>query len=43
MFELAIQVFNLKKELDEAKTKKNINNNLTWIEMERKKNFPCDY
>ena len=43
MFELAIQVFNLKKEVDEAKMKKNINNNLTWIEMERKKNFPCDY
>ena len=44
MFELAIQYFNMKKELDEMKNiQNNENNNLTWVEIERRKNFPCEY
>lgn len=44
MFELAIQYFNMKKELDEVKNiQNNESNNLTWVEIERRKNFPCEY
>ena len=44
MFELAIQYFNMKKELDDMKNiQNNENNNLTWVEIERRKNFPCEY
>jgi chromosome segregation ATPase len=44
MFELAIQYFNMKKELDEMKNiQNNENSNLTWVEIERRKNFPCEY
>ena len=44
MFELAIQYFQLKKELDDIKNLENSGeSNLSWIENERKKNFPCEY
>lgn len=44
MFELAIQYFNMKKELDNMKNiQNNENSNLTWVEIERRKNFPCEY
>ena len=44
MFELAMQYFNMKKELDEIKNiQNNENSNLTWVEIERRKNFPCEY
>ena len=44
MFELSIQFFKLKKELDEIKKMENSGEStLSWIEMERKKNFPCEY
>ena len=44
MFELSIQFFQLKKELDEIKKMENSGEStLSWIEMERKKNFPCEY
>ena len=43
IFELAIQFYNLKNKADQLKIRENNNNSLTWIEMERKKNFPCDY
>ena len=44
MFELSIQYFQLKKELDDIKNLENSGeSNLSWIENERKKNFPCEY
>ena len=43
MFELAIQLFSLKKEMDEIKKNEINNNGLSWIEIERRKNFPCEY
>ena len=44
MFELSIQFFQLKKELDEIKKMENSGEStLSWIELERKKNFPCEY
>ena len=44
MFELAIQFFKLKKDLNDIKNiENNEDSNLSWIEMERKKNFPCEY
>ena len=43
MFELAIQLFSLKKEMDEIKNNEINNNGLSWIEIERRKNFPCEY
>ena len=46
MFELAIQFYNLKKEMNEIKTREendNDNEGLSWIEIERRKNFPCEY
>ena len=43
MLELAIQFFSLKKEMDEIKTIENDEQNLSWVQIERKKNFPCDY
>ena len=44
MFELAIQYFNMKKEFDNMKNiQNNENSNLTWVEIERRKNFPCEY
>ena len=44
MLELSIQFFQLKQELDEIKKMENSGEStLSWIEMERKKNFPCEY
>lgn len=43
MFELAIQFFQLKKELNDKNLENSGDSNLSWIEMERKKNFPCEY
>ena len=43
MFELAIQYFGLKKEMDDKIKENNENNELSWVEIERRKNFPCDY
>ena len=44
MFELAISYFNLKKEMDKIKISDNDENKgLSWVEMERRKNFPCEY
>ena len=44
MFELAIQYFKLKKELEDIKNMENSGeSNLSWLEIERKKNFPCEY
>ena len=44
MFELAIQYFRLKKELEDIKNMENSGeSNLSWLEIERKKNFPCEY
>ena len=43
MFELAIQFFQLKKELNDKNLENRGDSNLSWIEMERKKNFPCEY
>ncbi len=44
MFELAIQFFNMKNEIKEIKSRENNNNEgLSWIEIERRKNFPCEY
>ena len=43
MFELAIQFFQLKKELNDKNLENRGNSNLSWIEMERRKNFPCEY
>ena len=44
MLELSIQFFQIKQELDEIKKMENSGEStLSWIEMERKKNFPCEY
>ena len=43
MFELAIQFYQIKKELEHIKNLENSDSSLSWIEMERKKNFPCEY
>ena len=44
MFELSIQFFQLKQELDDLKKIENSGEStLSWIEMERRKNFPCEY
>ena len=43
MFELAIQFFQLKKELNDKNLENRGDSNLSWIEMERRKNFPCEY
>ena len=43
MFELAIQFFQLKKESNDKNLENSGDSNLSWIEMERKKNFPCEY
>ena len=43
MLELAIQYFNFKNEMNDKNKKDNENNGLSWIEIERRKNFPCDY
>ena len=43
MFELSIQFFQLKKELNDKNLENSGDSNLSWIEMERKKNFPCEY
>ena len=43
MFELAIQFFQLKKELNDKNLENSGDSNFSWIEMERKKNFPCEY
>ena len=43
MFELAIQFFKIKKELDDKNMENSGENSLSWIEIERKKNFPCEY
>ena len=44
IFELAIQFFNMKNEIKEIKSRENNNNEgLSWIEIERRKNFPCEY
>ncbi len=43
MFELAIQFFQLKKELNDKNLENSGDSNLSWIEMERRKNFPCEY
>ena len=43
MLELAIQFFQLKKELNDKNLENRGDSNLSWIEMERRKNFPCEY
>ena len=43
MFELAIQLFSLKKEMEVKKNRENNNSGLSWVEIERRKNFPCEF
>ena len=44
MFEMAIQFFKLKKDLNEIQNQENNSEStLSWIEIERRKNFPCEY
>ena len=44
MFEMAIQFFKLKKDLSEIQNQENNSEStLSWIEIERRKNFPCEY
>ena len=43
MFELAIQFFQLKKELNDKNLENSGDSNLSWIEKKKKKNFPCEY
>ena len=44
MFEMAIQFFKLKKDFNEIQSQENNSQStLSWIEIERRKNFPCEY
>ena len=44
MFEMAIQFFKLKKDFNEIQNQENNSQStLSWIEIERRKNFPCEY
>ena len=44
MFEMAIQFFKLKKDFNEIQNQENNSqSSLSWIEIERRKNFPCEY
>ena len=43
MFELALEYFNLKKEMNYKNMEDSGESNLSWIEVERRKNFPCEY
>ena len=43
MLELAKDFFSLKKEISNINNMKSNDTNLSWVEIERKKNFPCEY